>query len=89
MPTYDYLCSKCGHKQEAFQKITDDPLKICDKCHEPSLVRKPGGGIGLTFSGDGFYSTMYGKGNEKKGEDANKCCPCGKTKELEKNNLND
>ncbi|MEI8365057.1 MAG: FmdB family zinc ribbon protein [Parachlamydiaceae bacterium] len=92
MPTYDYFCSHCGHKKEVFQKITADRLTTCDQCHKETLVRKPGGGIALAFSGDGFYATMYGKDakkeentpkieeNTQKKETSNEggCCPCGK-----------
>jgi putative FmdB family regulatory protein len=80
MPTYDYRCAKCGHHLEAFHKISDPPLKLCDKCGNESLVRRPGGGIGLSFlgSGDGFYATMYGNGKQKSENAASECCPCGK-----------
>lgn len=87
MPTYDYYCSECGHKQEAFQKITAEPLKECEECHKQTLVRRPGGGIGLSLSGggDGFYANMYGKNKpQKETPDAppssGGCCPCGKSK---------
>lgn len=60
MPTYDYVCSACKEKTEAFQKMSDSKLTTCPKCHQETLVRKPSGGIGLSFNGDGFYSTMYG-----------------------------
>lgn len=79
MPTYDYFCSECGERLEAFQKITEPALTSCPKCHQKTLVRKPGGGIGLSFTGNGFYSTMY---SDKKTpqENSGGCCPCGKNK---------
>lgn len=84
MPTYDYKCQECGHKMEAFQKITDAPLKTCPSCHKEKLVRGPGGGIGLSIHGDGFYKTMYGPkdpGGESSSSSAGGgCCPCGKNK---------
>lgn len=63
MPTYDYTCKACGHKLEAFQKITDSPLTKCPSCGKDTLIRGVGGGIGLSFTGDGFYKTMYGPKN--------------------------
>lgn len=78
MPTYDYFCTECDHKMEVFHKITDAALTTCTKCRQETLVRKPGGGIGLSFSGDGFYATMYGNPPSPKGEGG--CCPCGKDK---------
>lgn len=84
MPTYDYKCRECGHKLEAFQKITDEPLHTCPACHKETLMRGPGGGIGLSFTGDGFYKTMYGSGKESNESPSSQapggCCPCGKSK---------
>lgn len=79
MPHYDYLCSECNEQTEVFQKITEQSLTICSKCKKKTLVRKPGGGIGLAFSGDGFYSTMYGD-KKTPPENSGECCPCGKNK---------
>lgn len=89
MPTYEYSCEKCGNKIEVLQKITDEPLKECPHCKEPSLRRGPGGGIGLSFKGSGFYITDYnspskpGSSPEKESPPkteakAASCCPCGK-----------
>ncbi len=85
MPTYDYVCHTCKSELEVMQKITEQPLKTCPKCQTEGLIRGPGGGIGIKFTGDGFYSTMYppkGSGEPSKpatppppGEG---CCPCGK-----------
>lgn len=75
MPTYDYNCIKCDEKLEILQKITDEPLTTCPKCGaENSLKRGFGGGIGLNFTGSGYYITDYV--NQPKQE----CCPCGKNK---------
>lgn len=75
MPTYEYHCSKCTHKMEAFQKITDAPLNECPACGEKALKRGPGGGIGLSFKGSGFYITDYGA--QKNSPQKSECCPCG------------
>lgn len=66
-----------------FQKITEDPIKKCPACGQDSLQRGPGGGIGVSFKGSGFYATDYAQpttpppSNEKSGGG---CCPCGKNK---------
>lgn len=84
MPTYGYRCQNCQHEEDVFQKITDEPLKTCPKCHQDKLQRGPGGGIGLSFTGTGFYITDYGSGkkSESEGSTSEKpsptCCPCGK-----------
>jgi len=57
MPTYDYECTKCGHTFDAFQNMSDDPLKKCPECGKSGLRRLIGGGLGVIFKGSGFYST--------------------------------
>ena len=39
MPTYDYECLKCGNSFEAFQKMSDSPLKECPECKGEKYVR--------------------------------------------------
>ncbi len=39
MPTYEYLCDNCGHQFSIRQKMTEDALRECPKCHEPALKR--------------------------------------------------
>src|SRR5215813_12961278 len=55
MPMYDYVCQSCGHRFEAWQKITDDPLEVCPECGSP--VRRVLYPVGLVFKGGGFYKT--------------------------------
>jgi putative FmdB family regulatory protein len=59
MPTYEYVCSKCGHHFEKFQSMRDEPLRKCPKCSKAALKRLIGGGAGLIFKGSGFYITDY------------------------------
>ncbi len=66
MPTYEYECKKCGHEFEAFQSITEEPLKTCPTC-KGKVVRKIGTGAGLLFKGSGFYTTDYRSESYKKG----------------------
>jgi putative FmdB family regulatory protein len=58
MPTYEYECTKCGHRFELFQKITDPPRKRCPKCRG-AVRRLIGTGAGMIFKGSGFYTTDY------------------------------
>ena len=58
MPTYDYLCDKCGHQFEVFQMMSDKPLKKCPECRS-KIRRLIGGGAGILFKGSGFYQTDY------------------------------
>lgn len=78
MPTYEYECKKCGQITEAFQPITDSPLKKCAKCGG-RLKRLIGVGGGIIFKGSGFYATDYRSSDYKKSvqEDAKKdSSPC-------------
>ena len=66
MPTYEYLCTKCGQEFETFQSIAAKPLTTClaDQCGQKKwgrgkVKRKIGGGAGLLFKGSGFYITDY------------------------------
>lgn len=61
MPTYDYVCTKCGHELEIFQSMKDAPLKKCPACKKQGLKRLLGSGAGLIFKGSGFYITDYKK----------------------------
>ncbi|HUA68128.1 MAG TPA: FmdB family zinc ribbon protein [Candidatus Saccharimonadales bacterium] len=66
MPTYEYLCEKCGREFEAFQSISAKPLKNCPReiCTQKKwgrgrVKRKISAGAGLLFKGSGFYITDY------------------------------
>ena len=52
MPTYDYVCTSCGHQ-------FDDHLKTCPKCQKDALKRKIGRGAAVIFKGAGFYCNDY------------------------------
>lgn len=81
MPTYKYICKNCHKQFEIQQKITEDALQECPECHQPTLQRGPGGGIGLQFKGTGFYLTDYAKPkscDDKSSSSDGGCCPCKK-----------
>lgn len=59
MPTYDYECDACGHKQEIFQNISDPLVEKCPKCKKKKFRRLFGAGGGVIFKGSGFYTTDY------------------------------
>ena len=76
MPTYEYECGKCGHKFEAFQSMTAEPLKKCPKC-KGKVKRLIGTGAGLIFKGSGFYATDYKKKRkEEKQKESSKSSSC-------------
>jgi putative FmdB family regulatory protein len=55
VPTYEYACTECGHRLEAVQKFTDEPLSECPECGAP--LRKVYGAVGIVLKGSGFYKT--------------------------------
>jgi putative FmdB family regulatory protein len=66
MPTYEYVCEKCGEHFEKSQSMNDKPLVTCPKevCGQKKWGRgkvrkKISGGGGLIFKGSGFYTTDY------------------------------
>ncbi len=59
MPTYEYECSSCGKRFDAFQSITEKPLKKCELCGKHTVRRLISAGAGLIFKGSGFYITDY------------------------------
>ena len=71
MPTYGYECKSCGHAFDAFQSMSDEPLKTCPQCGK-AVRRLINGGTGVIFKGGGFYVTdksgKAGKGG-KTGKD--------------------
>ena len=66
MPTYEYICEKCGHEFETLQTMSAKPLRTCPKefCAQKKwgrgkVKRKISTGGGLLFKGSGFYITDY------------------------------
>lgn len=66
MPTYEYVCDKCGVQFEKVQSMKDAALSVCpqDICGRKrwgkgKVRRLMGAGAGLIFKGSGFYITDY------------------------------
>jgi putative FmdB family regulatory protein len=66
MPTYEYICEKCGHEFEAVRSMSASPLKNCPEevCAQKKwghgrVKKKISSGAGLLFKGSGFYITDY------------------------------
>ncbi len=66
MPTYEYVCEKCGHQFEKVQSMSARSLTICPQelCRlsrwgKGKVKRAISGGAGLIFKGSGFYITDY------------------------------
>ena len=73
MPTYEYECTKCGHRFEEIQSIKAEPLKKCpEKGCRGRVRRLISAGGGLLFKGSGFYITDYRSDSYKQAAKADK-----------------
>lgn len=61
MPIYEYRCDDCETSIEVLQKMSDDPLEVCDGCG--GALRRVLHPVAIHFKGSGFYTTDYGKGS--------------------------
>ncbi len=79
MPIYEYRCQQ-GHTFEVMQRMSDDPVEICETCEAPvSRVFHP---IAVHFKGSGFYNTDYGtrkRARENSSEKSEKSDKSGKS----------
>ena len=64
MPTYTYRCNKCGEEYEAFQSMSDPPLKRCKKCR--GALRRTFHPVGIVLKGSGFHKTDYRSKSESR-----------------------
>ena len=77
MPTYEYACRTCGHHFEAWQHMSDEPLKVCPECGaEIHRVLYP---AGIVFKGSGFYKTDNGSSSRVEKSSATESKAEGKT----------
>ncbi len=66
MPIYEYECKKCGKHLEVWQKITEEPLKVCPECGGElvKLISESG----FILKGTGWYVTDYARKEKEKKE---------------------
>jgi putative FmdB family regulatory protein len=58
LPIYEYRCRQ-GHHFEVSQRMSDDPVRVCQVCGEP--VERVLFAPAIHFKGTGFYNTDYGR----------------------------
>lgn len=58
MPLYEYQCGACGHRLEALQKLSDEPLVYCPECNEAQL-KKLISAAAFRLKGTGWYETDF------------------------------
>jgi putative FmdB family regulatory protein len=57
MPIYEYKCLDCRVNLEKMQKVSDEPLKVCESCG--GKLEKQWSLSGFQFKGAGWYVTDY------------------------------
>ncbi|RMD78436.1 MAG: zinc ribbon domain-containing protein [Gammaproteobacteria bacterium] len=67
MPIYEYECQACGHRLEALQRLSDDPLTDCPACGEAKLVKLVSAAA-FQLKGTGWYVTDFRDKGKKKAE---------------------
>ena len=65
MPFYEYECRACGAQTEVLQKISDKPLRKCERCGESSLVKLVSAPI-FRLKGGGWYETDFKSDQDRK-----------------------
>jgi putative FmdB family regulatory protein len=59
VPFYEYRCNSCGHRFEVLQRMSDEPVTVCEECGAEAAERvlfAPA----IHFKGSGFHNTDYG-----------------------------
>ncbi len=64
MPIYEYQCTKCDHKLEALQKMSEKPLLVCPSCGKRGLSKLVSA-ASFRLKGGGWYETDFKTGNKK------------------------
>ena len=70
MPTYEYECDACHRQFEIRQRISEDPLTVCEVCG--GRVRRLLSAAPFILKGAGWYVTDYPSESRKKAMDAEK-----------------
>ena len=83
MPIYEYQCEACGHRLEALQKISEEPLSECPECGRPSL-QKLISAAGFRLKGGGWYATDFKDSGKKKSGDSSRSGTASEGKSADK-----
>lgn len=65
MPIYEYKCEKCAEEREVMQKMSEEPLSICQSCG--GRLKKLISNTSFVLKGSGWYVTDYADKNRKSG----------------------
>ncbi len=62
MPTYSYKCEECQHEFDAFQKISEEPIKECPECTDGKLNKVFKSAPNFSLSGGGWTGSNIAGG---------------------------
>lgn len=80
MPIYEYQCTKCDHKMEALQKMSEKPLLVCPSCGKRGLSKLISA-ASFRLKGGGWYETDFKTGNKKQLAESESAAPSGSNSE--------
>ena len=80
MPIYEYQGTKCEHKMEALQKMSEKPLLGCPACGKPGLSKLISA-ASFRLKGSGWYETDFKTGNKKQLAESESSAESGSTAE--------
>lgn len=66
MPIYEYSCDACGHEFEAWQRISEAPVRACGKCAKEAVRRKVSR-PSFILKGGGWYADGYSRSGSRPG----------------------
>ncbi|KPJ51995.1 MAG: FmdB family transcriptional regulator [Planctomycetes bacterium DG_58] len=72
MPTYEYLCEKCGNRFERFQSMSAEPVRRCPQCSGPVRRLISGGAAAIVRNPSAGSTTRCGSARTCCGRDV----PC-------------
>ncbi len=72
MPIYEYVCEKCGKRNEALQKLNDPPPERCDGCGAKGTLTKMVSRSSFVLRGGGWYSDLYSSAKKPSASEAAK-----------------
>lgn len=78
MPTYEYQCFSCNAHFEEFQRMSDDPIKVCPKCGAENVKRLIAA-TAFHLKGSGWYKTDYASGSSSSSSSTSSTTDSGKS----------
>jgi putative FmdB family regulatory protein len=66
MPIYAFECTRCGHRFDRLQRLSDTDPTVCPICAVEGEVRRQLTAPSFRLAGGGWYETDFKKDGDKK-----------------------